>query len=118
MHTVAIAGERYLISDGRSFEDPVGTLLVYEIDTGELLTILSTHPSDVYALAADPHNRLWSTCRDRSIRVTGLETGHVLARLALDRTPRFLALVDGGRGVIIGDMAGRLSRFDYVVPPA
>jgi hypothetical protein len=40
----------------------------------------------------------------------------VVARLLLERALRFLAPLPDGAGVVVGDLAGHVSRFDYFVP--
>lgn len=111
VRSMAITDDELLISDGREDGDPIGRLFVYDIDAEELLGFFPAHSSEVVALA-QLRGQLWSACRDRSIRVLDLNSGHVLARLALDRIPRFIAPLADGSGLVVGDMAGCVSRFD------
>lgn len=116
VHSMAITGDGRLVSDGGEMTDPVGSLFVYDIESQQLVDSFSVHPSDIHALAVDVAGRLWSACRDRSIRVIDLDARRVVARLLLERAPRFLAPLPDDAGVVVGDLAGHVSRFDYFVP--
>lgn len=113
---MTITGDELLISNGHQSGDPDGILFVYRIASGRMTGRISAHTSNVYCLASDDDGRVWSTSRDRSIQILDPEKRTVLCRLFLDRSAAYVAPLPDGTGVLVGDMTGRVSRFDLTIP--
>jgi WD40 repeat protein len=110
----ALTADDRLISDGGTFHDSEYLLWMWEIESGEPLGTIKGHASPVHAMALDSLGRLWTGSRDRSVRVIDINERTVLARFRLDGMPRSIAPLADGSGVVVGDISGRLSRWDFL----
>jgi WD40 repeat protein len=97
-----------MLPDGRAVSGSGDTTLrVWDLATGETTRTLEGHSNGVIAVAVLADGRVVSATDDGTLRVWDVAAGVAVARLTLDAPLSALAAV-GERGIVAGDLAGRL----------
>ena len=112
--SAALTADNRLISTGGLFSDDQYLLWVWDVASSDFRGKIRGHKAQLHTMALDEHGLLWTASRDRSVRLIDVDAGKVLAMFKVEGMPMTLAPLPDGCGVIIGDIGGRLSRWDLI----